>query len=110
RPPSDQQTAARCKDCSTDDLRPAVQLKGKSAEKFRIYQVTAIHETTGSPWVQFPTDMAADSHRQFTQQFTQKTILAAGMLASRDILIGTEAEQVLAGQAAPADGQDGPAG
>ena len=91
-------------------LVPGVQLKGKSAETFRIYQVTAIRETTGSPWVQFPTDMAADSHRQFTQQFTQKTILAAGMLASRDILIGTEAEQVLAGQAAPADGQDGPAG
>ncbi|TMC06172.1 MAG: adenylate/guanylate cyclase domain-containing protein [Chloroflexi bacterium] len=105
-----QQTYDMCKDFIAVDLVPGVQLKGKSAETFRIYQVTAIRETTGSPWVQFPTDMAADSHRQFTQQFTQKTILAAGMLASRDILIGTEAEQVLAGQAAPADGQDGPAG
>src|SRR5438046_5881039 len=105
-----QQTYDMCKDFIAVDLVPGVQLKGKSAETFRIYQVTAIRETTGSPCVQFPTDMAADSHRQFTQQFTQKTILAAGMLASRDILIGTEAEQVLAGQAAPADGQDGPAG
>ncbi len=105
-----QQTYDMCKDFIAVDLVPGVQLKGKSAETFRIYQVTAIRETTDAPWVQFPTDMAWETHRQFTQQFTQQTILAAGMLASRDILIGTEAEQALAGQAAPADGQDGPAG
>jgi hypothetical protein len=99
-----------CKDFIAVDLVPGVQLKGKSAETFRIYQVTAIRETTGAPWVQFPTDMASESRRQFTQQFTQRTILAAGMLASRDILIGAEAEQALAAQAGPTDGQDGPAG
>ena len=86
---------------------PGVQLKGKSAETFRIYQVTAIRETTSSPWVQFPTEMAAEAHQQFTQQFTQKTILAGSNLGSRDLLIGTEAEQALAGQAAGTDGQDG---
>ncbi len=103
-----QQTYDMCKDFIAVDLVPGVQLKGKSAETFRIYQVTAIRESTGAPWVQFPTDMASESHRQFTQQFTQKTILAAGMLASRDILIGTDAEQALAAQAGPANGQDGP--
>src|SRR5467141_4757956 len=98
-----QQTYDMCKDFIAVDLVPGVQLKGKSAETFRIYQVTAIRETTDAPWVQFPTDMASETHRQFTQQFTQKTILAAGMLASRDILIGTDAEEALAGQAGPAD-------
>jgi hypothetical protein len=44
--------------------------------------------------------MASEAHAQLTQQYTQKTILAAGNLGSRDILIGTEAEQALAGQAA----------
>ncbi|HET7465738.1 MAG TPA: adenylate/guanylate cyclase domain-containing protein [Candidatus Dormibacteraeota bacterium] len=102
-----QQTYDMCRDYIAVDLVPGVQLKGKSAETFRIYQVTAIRESTSAPWVQFPTEMASETHRQFTQQFTQKTILAAGMLASRDILVGTEAEQALAGQGAPTDGQDG---
>ena len=93
-----QPTYDLCKDFLAVDLVPGVQLKGKSAETFRIYQVTAIRENPQSPWVQFPTEMAADAHRQFTQQYTQKTILAASMLASRDILIGTEAEQALAAQ------------
>ena len=100
-----QPTYDACKDYVAVDLVPGVQLKGKSAETFRIYQVTAIREATTSPWVQFPTEMASEAHRQFTQQYTQKTILAASMLASRDILIGTEAEQALAAQpAGPAAG------
>jgi adenylate cyclase len=102
-----QPTYDACKDYIAVDMVPGVQLKGKSAETFRIYQVTAIRETPSSPWVQFPTEMAAQAHQQFTQQFTQKTILAASDLGSRDILIGTEAEQALAGSAGPTDGQDG---
>ena len=95
-----QPTYDACKDFIAVDMVPGVQLKGKSAETFRIYQVTAIRENPTAPWVQFPTDMAQEAHQQFTQQYTQKTILAAGNLASRDILIGTEAEQAMAGQAA----------
>ena len=102
-----QPTYDQCRDYIAVDMVPGVQLKGKSAETFRIYQVTAIRETTSSPWVQFPTEMAAEAHQQFTQQFTQKTILAASNLGSRDLLIGTEAEQALAGQVAGTDGQDG---
>jgi len=102
-----QPTYDQCRDYIAVDMVPGVQLKGKSAETFRIYQVTAIRETTSSPWVQFPTEMAAEAHQQFTQQFTQKTILAASNLGSRDLLIGTEAEQALAGQAAGPDGHDG---
>ncbi len=89
-----------CKDYIAVDMVPGVQLKGKSAETFRIYQVTAIRETPTSPWVQFPTEMATQAHQTFTQQFTQNTILAAGDSGSRDILIGEEAQHALAEQAA----------
>jgi hypothetical protein len=64
--------------------------------------VTAIRETPTSPWVQFPTEMATEAHQTYTQQYTQQTILAAGNSASRDILVGEAAQQVLSDQAAVA--------
>jgi adenylate cyclase len=97
-----QPTYDECKDYIAVDLVPGVQLKGKSAETFRIYQVVAIRETPTSPWVQFPTEMATEAHQGFAQQYTQKSILAAGNAEPKDILIGTEAEEALAGQAAQA--------
>jgi adenylate cyclase len=105
-----QPTYDACKDYIAVDLVPGVQLKGKSAETFRIYQVVAIRETPTSPWVQFPTDMASEAHQGFAQQYTQKSILAAANAESKDILVGAEAEAALAGQAAaiqapPAQGQ-----
>jgi adenylate cyclase len=93
-----QQTYEMCKDYIAVDLVPGVQLKGKSAETFRIYQVTAIRETPASPWVQFPTEMAAQAHHTFTSQYTQQTVIAAGESGSTDILVGEAAEQALAGQ------------
>jgi adenylate cyclase len=36
------------------ELAPGIQLKGKSAETFRIYRVLAIREQAGAPWVPFP--------------------------------------------------------
>jgi hypothetical protein len=81
---------------------PGVQLKGKSAETFRIYQVTAIRETPTSPWVPFPTEMALQAQETFTQQYTHKTILGNVNSTSRDILVGDAAEQALAEQAAVA--------
>ena len=95
-----QPTYDMCKDYIAVDLVPGVQLKGKSAETFRIYQVVAIRETPTSPWVQFPTDLAAQAHQSFSQQYTQKSILAAANAESKDILVGAEAEAALAGQAA----------
>ncbi len=93
-----QQTYEMCKDYIAVDLVPGVQLKGKSAETFRIYQVTAIRETPAAPWVQFPTEMAAQAHHTFTSQYTQQTVIAAGESGSTDILVGEAAEQALAGQ------------
>jgi adenylate cyclase len=97
-----QPTYDMCKDYIAVDMVPGVQLKGKSAETFRIYQVTAIRETPTSPWVQFPTEMATEAHQTFTQQYTQKSILAAGNSESGDILVGEAAEQAMADQAAVA--------
>jgi adenylate cyclase len=97
-----QPTYDHCKDYIAVDMVPGVQLKGKSAETFRIYEVTAIRETPTSPWVQFPTEMATQAHQTYTQQYTQQTIVADGDSASRDILVGEAAQQVLADQAAVA--------
>ncbi|HKB32728.1 MAG TPA: adenylate/guanylate cyclase domain-containing protein [Candidatus Dormibacteraeota bacterium] len=93
-----QHTYDMCKDYIAVDLVPGVQLKGKSAETFRIYQVTAIRETPTSPWVHFPTEMATQTHHTFTSQYTQQSVIAAGESGSTDILVGEAAEQALAGQ------------
>jgi adenylate cyclase len=99
-----QPTYDACKEYIAVDMVPGVQLKGKSAETFRIYQVTAIRETPTSPWVPFPTEMATEAHQTFTQQYTQQhlqqTVLAAGNSGSSDILVGDDAERALADQAA----------
>jgi adenylate cyclase len=91
-----QETYDMCKDYIAVDLVPGVQLKGKSAERFRIYQVTAIRETPTSPWVPFPTEMAAQAHHTYTAQYTQRSVIAAGEAPSMDILVGEEAEAALA--------------
>lgn len=88
-----------CRDYVAVDLVPGVQLKGKSAEKFRIYQVTAIRESPDSPWVQFPTELATQAHQTLTSQYTQQTVLAAAETGTTDLLVGDEAEQALADQA-----------
>jgi adenylate cyclase len=94
-----QETYEMCSDYVAVDLVPGVQLKGKSAEKFRIYQVTAIRESPDSPWVQFPTELATQAHQTFTSQYTQQTVLAAAETGSTDLLVGDEAEQALADEA-----------
>ena len=93
-----QPTYDQCKDYIAVDMVPGVQLKGKSAETFRIYQVTAIRETPTSPWVPFPTEMALAAQDTFTQQYTHKTILGNVNSTSRDILVGEAAQQALADQ------------
>jgi adenylate cyclase len=93
-----QLTYEMCKDYIAVDLVPGVQLKGKSAETFRIYQVTAIRETPSSPWVPFPSQMADQTYQTMTSQYTQQTVIAAGQSESHDILVGEEAAEALASQ------------
>jgi adenylate cyclase len=94
-----QATYDACRDYIAVDLVPGVQLKGKSAETFRIYDVTAIRQNPDSPWVQFPTHLATQSHSTYTAQYTQQTVIAAGESGSSDILVGQEAQDALARQA-----------
>ena len=93
-----QETYEMCRDYIAVDLVPGVQLKGKSAERFRIYEVTAVRQAPGSPWVQFPTQLATQSHHTYTAQYTQQTVIAAGESGSSDILVGEEAREALARQ------------
>ncbi|MFI5282069.1 MAG: CHASE2 domain-containing protein [Candidatus Dormibacterales bacterium] len=98
-----QQTYEQCKDYIAVDLVPGVQLKGKSAETFQIYQVTAIRQTPTSPWVQFPTEMATQAHVYFTSQYSQQPVIAAAEAGSNEILVGEAAEQRMAQGQAPPD-------
>src|SRR5436190_358795 len=93
-----QMTYDMCRDYIAVDLVPGVQLKGKSAETFSIYKVTAIRQNTESPWVQFPSQMATQAHDSFTSQYTQQTVLAAAETGSTDLLVGEEAREMLARQ------------
>jgi adenylate cyclase len=98
-----QMTYEMCRDYIAVDLVPGVQLKGKSAATFHIYEARAIRQTTDSPWVQFPTRMATDAHHTFTTQYTQQTVIAAGESGSSDILVGEAAKEALARQAKSPD-------
>ena len=93
-----QETYEMCRDYIAVDLVPGVQLKGKSAATFQIYEVTAIREGVDAPWVQFPTQLATQAHQTFTSQYTQQTVLAAAETGSSDILVGEAAEELLARQ------------
>ena len=47
-------TYEACSDYIAVDELPGMQLKGKSAETFRVLKVTAIRQDRESPWVPFP--------------------------------------------------------
>jgi class 3 adenylate cyclase len=55
-------TYQACSDFIAVDEMPGLQLKGKSAETFRLFKVTAIRQDKASPWVQFPTGVALDAY------------------------------------------------
>ena len=55
-------TFQACSDYIAVDEMPGLQLKGKSAETFRLSNVTSIRQDKTSPWVQFPTAVALDSY------------------------------------------------
>jgi hypothetical protein len=56
---------------------PGLQLKGKSAETFRLFNVTAIREDKTSPWVQFPTAAAMDSYSAYRRRGQQSSVPVA---------------------------------
>ena len=83
-----EQTYQQAKDYIAVELAPDIQLKGKSAETFRIYKVVAIRESTTSPWVPFPTEMATQTTYQHTQQY--RTMLGAGATVAANVVTPPE--------------------
>ena len=55
-------TYMACADYIAVEELPGLQLKGKSAETFRAFKLTAIREDPGSPWVPFPGGKATAIH------------------------------------------------
>src|SRR6266851_1959358 len=69
-------TYEACADYIAVDELPGLQLKGKSAETFRIFNVTAIRETKTSPWVPLPTDGAKAAYNAKRQLYATQSIFA----------------------------------
>lgn len=93
-----QETYDMCMDYIAVDLVPGVQLKGKSAERFRIYQLTAVRESPGAPWVPFPTEVATQSHTAYTAHYTRQTMIAGSESGPTELLVGDAAQEALSNQ------------
>ena len=73
-----QKTYEECQDYVAVDMVPGVQLKGKSAEKFTIYRVTAIREAPGMPWATVP---GLETYAE-VGVYHQQTMIGAGSTVS----------------------------
>lgn len=70
-----------CKDIVAVDMVPGLQLKGKSAEKFTVYRVTAIREAPGQPWATVP---GLETYSE-VGVYHQATMIGAGATVSLDV-------------------------
>jgi adenylate cyclase len=68
-------TFEACSDYIAVDEMPGLQLKGKSAEKFRVLKVRAVREDKTKPWVQFPTEVAAAAYATARLQYGRQSVL-----------------------------------
>jgi adenylate cyclase len=71
-----QATLDACKDYIAVEQVPGLQLKGKSADKFSVYQVVAIRESPGSPWVNFPTEKANATYTAIRRSYGAQLVFA----------------------------------
>jgi adenylate cyclase len=69
-------TFEACSEYIAVDEMPGLQLKGKSAERFRVLKVTAIREHRDAQWVQIPTDAAQESYETHRQRYAQQSVFA----------------------------------
>jgi adenylate cyclase len=69
-------TFEACSDYIAVDEMPGLQLKGKSAEKFRVLKVRAVREDKTKPWVEFPTEAAATAYSTARQQYARQSVFA----------------------------------
>ena len=87
-----QKTYDLCQDYVAVDLVPGVQLKGKSAEKFTIYRVTAIREAPGKPWATVP---GLDTYAE-VGVYHQQTMIGAGSTVTVETGPGNTSVQYVA--------------
>jgi adenylate cyclase len=69
-------TYQACADYIAVDELPGMQLKGKSAETFRLFKVTAIREDKASPWVAIPSDAAMAAYSAKKQLYATQSVFA----------------------------------
>ncbi len=69
-------TYQACADFIAVDEMPGLQLKGKSAQTFRIFQVTAIREDATSPWVPMPTEAATSAYTAKRKLYATQSVFA----------------------------------
>ena len=72
-------TFEACSDFIAVDEMPGLQLKGKSAEKFRVFKVTAIRENRGAQWVQIPTEVALESYETYKHKYSEQSVFAGAL-------------------------------
>ncbi len=72
-----QTTYDACKDYIAVEQVPGLQLKGKSADKFRVYQVVAIREDAQSPWANLPTESATTTYSEIRRSYGSQLVFAA---------------------------------
>jgi len=96
-----QKTYEECQDYVAVDMVPGIQLKGKSAEKFTIYRVTAIREAPGMPWATVP---GLETYAE-VGVYHQQTMIGAGSTVSVETGPGNTAVQDVPPQPPPASQQ-----
>ena len=74
-------TFEACSEYIAVDEMPGLQLKGKSAEKFRVLKVSAIREHREAQWVQIPTEAALESYETYKHRYAQQSVFAAAQEA-----------------------------
>ena len=70
-------TFQACKEYVAVEQVPGLQLKGKSADKFRVYKVVAIREAPGSPWADFPSEGANQAYTAIRRSYGAQLVFAA---------------------------------
>ena len=70
-------TFEACSEYIAVDEMPGLQLKGKSAEKFRVMRVSAIRENPAAPWVPIPTEAALEAYETYKHRYSQQSVFAS---------------------------------
>ena len=66
-----------CKQYVAVEQVPGLQLKGKSADKFRVYQAVSIREDPASPWVPFPSEVATNTYTAIRRSYGAQLVFAS---------------------------------